>query len=164
MNALLLCLTVGLAPASGGLDGVDIDAVKQQKQKQGPTRLEFDIEPNTVDIHVGNPRSGKTKRIGKARKGRMHKVRPGDHLIKLVHGRDETEFVVRVAKGQTYLVQFKFEDSGIDNTPPPAQEEEEGEEEAPPAKEEKPKKKPEKEKPRYHGDGEPDDPFGDIPE
>jgi hypothetical protein len=105
MNALLLVLWTGVAPVDLALPSQAVVT------KEGPTQLTFEIEPKATDIYVDK------RKLGKAGKVKVLKVRPGKHEIRLVYKKDETEFDVSVARGQSLEVKYAFEDSG--NEPPP---------------------------------------------
>ena len=158
MNTWLLCVAVGLQAGYGGLNLAGGEAVQQKKK--GPTQLQFEIDPPSVIIHVDK------KRVGKAGKVKRYKCRPGRHVIRLVNNKDEVEFEMRVAKHETMVVKYAFEDSGVPNT----SRSEESPEAQPEAKPDQPEEKPDrdeappKERPKKRYSDEPDDPYGDIPE
>ena len=105
MGTLLLLMCLGFAPA-------DIELSAQPVvTKEGPTQLTFEIEPKSTEIYVDK------RKLGRADRVKVHKVRPGKHEIRLVYKKDETEFDVSVARGQSLEVKYAFEDSG--NEPPP---------------------------------------------
>lgn len=108
MNALLLVLWTGVAPVDLALPSQAVVT------KEGPTQLTFEIEPKGTEIYVDK------RKLGKAGKVKVLKVRPGKHEIRLVYKRDETEFDVSVARGQSLEVKYAFEDSG--NEQPPVEE------------------------------------------
>ncbi|MBN2358972.1 MAG: hypothetical protein JXR83_05935 [Deltaproteobacteria bacterium] len=109
MNALLLLLCMGAVPADTGL--VD----QPVATREGPTQLTFNIEPKSTEIYVDK------RKLGRADRVKAHRVRPGKHEIRLVYKRDETEFDVSVARGQSLEIKYAFEDSG-NEMPPPAEE------------------------------------------
>lgn len=111
MSMFVLCLAFALVPPSSG----DVPEGTQQvkKGKKSPTQLKFEIEPTSVVIYVDK------KKKGKAKKGKLVRVKPGDRVIRLVNGKDETEFVLRVEKGNTLLVKYAFEDSREETPPAP---------------------------------------------
>jgi len=136
MNALLLVLCTAVAPADLALPSQAVVT------KEGPTQLTFEIEPKGTDIYVDK------RKLGKAGKVKVLKVKPGKHEIRLVYKKDETEFDVSVARGQSLEVKYAFEDSG-NEPPPPAEEPKKGKgkvKEEPPAGDEGSGDAPEKEK------------------
>lgn len=106
MSTLLFCAILGWSqPATAVPVG-----------NKTPTALVFEIEPDSVVIHVDGKRKGTAGKVKKV------PVNPGRHLVRLVNDRDETEFEVKVRKGESLKVQYMFEDSGSQRPAPPAEE------------------------------------------
>lgn len=83
------------------------EATAGDKGKQPPagaTGIEWQIEPEGVEIYVDG------KKVGEAGKVQFTALKPGKHSVRLVRHKDETEIDVDLKKGQTLKFAFKFED------------------------------------------------------
>ncbi|MEW5854120.1 MAG: hypothetical protein AB2A00_35420 [Myxococcota bacterium] len=88
--------------------GADVAHAKEKKaapaKKEG--MITWKVAPESVVIFVDG------KKVGTAGTAKPHKVKPGQHLIKLVWGKDEAEEPIDVPAGQSVEFQYTFEDSG----------------------------------------------------
>jgi hypothetical protein len=82
---------------------------KPAKEKMGT--VVWKVAPANVIIFVDG------KKIGSASKVKTTKVRPGQHLIRLVWNKDVVEEPISVGAGETREFQYTLEDSGT--APPP---------------------------------------------
>lgn len=89
-----------------------IPAVASEKRSSKPaksvvTGIRFEIIPaeNTIIFLDG-------KKVGDASKLGVVPVRPGKHLVRVVHNKDEVEVEVVIAHRQILDFKYAFEDSG----------------------------------------------------
>ncbi len=104
MNALLLSALLFSVPAQSTTpDSLQAEAVRGGK-KSGT--IKFEVAPKSTVIYVDGRKKGKAAKVKKVR------VRAGKHDLRLVYNKDETEFEVKVQKGNVLVIKYAFEDSG----------------------------------------------------
>ncbi len=75
-----------------------------KKGSKAPTGFRWNISPSNVEIYVDG------KKLGTAKHLKVSKTKPGMHTVRLVNGEDETEFDVKVKKGQLVKLSYEFTD------------------------------------------------------
>ena len=76
---------------------------KKKRPKKVKTRIHWLIQPKSVEIYLD------TTRLGKAGDLEFTTTSPGKHTIRLVNGKDETEFDLKISENQTLRFEFIFE-------------------------------------------------------
>jgi hypothetical protein len=81
----------------------DARAGKEEKKKPAvETGIRWKVSPGKVEVFLDG------KRLGEAAALEATEAKPGTHDVRLVNGGDETEFEVKVTKGQLLVVEYEF--------------------------------------------------------
>jgi hypothetical protein len=84
--------------------GEKAEGKKAEAKKAVETGIAWKIEPGTVTVYLDDKSLGAASTLGTT------ETKPGPHVIRLVNGGDETEFEVRVKKGEVLQVEYEFSD------------------------------------------------------
>ncbi len=80
------------------------ESKKAETKKAVETGIAWKIQPGTVTVYLDDKSLGAASALGTT------ETKPGAHVIRLVNGGDETEFEVRVKKGEVLQVEYEFSD------------------------------------------------------
>lgn len=104
LHILLVACALGTAAASLPQPVWAAKPKKAAAPKEGT--VTWKVSPDNVVIYVDG------KKIGTASKAKPSKLKAGQHIIKLVWGKDEAEEPFTVEAGKDIQFEYTFEDSG----------------------------------------------------